>query len=487
MLAVIYTRVSTHEQARDGLSLSTQLTECRNYATARRWPIVGEFEDVQSGLRSDRPGYQALLATIRRYRAEGLEVCVIVAALDRLGRKLSERVIVHETLRQLGVPVHSVREGGVLPDLVVNILASVAQEESQRLGSRVKAAAEWIRNGGWFAGGTPPLGYIRRPATEAERMQGAPRSVLAIDEEYAPIIVESFERVARGASLRSTWRWLNVKLHDSTRKRAIDWHPFHRMLRNRVYCGQLHDGRPGRWPAIVSEATWQQVQQRLTRQTLPTTTTTRRFLLTGFIFCGRCQRRMYGERVTDQKYRYRCESTTPPRHMLSGRRCDQFVLDAVTRLLEPWLHSHHNELESAWDALCQPDPAVQQQLERAQQHLMRIQRRLERLTQALIDDLVSKEEYRRMRAQLVREQQEMQAEVVRLQQQVQPTLPTWSEVVRRIREWRTVFHSAPLELQRETLSLLVARVVANSSRHIVIEWQPLAHQLHVALNALDTF
>ena len=42
--------------------------------------------------------------------------------------------------RALGVPVHSVREGGEVSDLVANILASVAEEESRALGERVAAS-----------------------------------------------------------------------------------------------------------------------------------------------------------------------------------------------------------------------------------------------------------------------------------------------------------------------------------------------------------
>ena len=61
----------------------------------------GEYTDVMSGRRDDRPHYQALLAEVRRLRAERRPVVVVVAALDRFGRKLLERVRCREELKAL--------------------------------------------------------------------------------------------------------------------------------------------------------------------------------------------------------------------------------------------------------------------------------------------------------------------------------------------------------------------------------------------------
>src|SRR5215216_8060572 len=164
--ALIYTRVSSEEQARDGVSLDAQLTECRRYAAQHGWMLGLEFQDVLSGKRDDRPAYLALLAEVRQLRAEGQPVVVVVFRLDRLGRRILERVRCREELKGLGVPVHSVREGGEVSDLVANILASVAEEESQRLGVRVREIRAHTRANGWKFPGRPAWGYLLRDATE---------------------------------------------------------------------------------------------------------------------------------------------------------------------------------------------------------------------------------------------------------------------------------------------------------------------------------
>src|SRR3712207_4522315 len=130
--ALLYIRVSSDEQAREGLSLDAQLAECRRYAARQGCLIGAEYQDVLSGTRDDRPQYQALLTQVRRLRSEGRRVTVVVAALDRFGRRLLERVRSREELKGLGVPLHSAREGGEVSDLMANMLAVMAQEEVQR-------------------------------------------------------------------------------------------------------------------------------------------------------------------------------------------------------------------------------------------------------------------------------------------------------------------------------------------------------------------
>ena len=53
--ALIYTRVSTDEQATAGYSLDAQLSEARRYAARQQWVIGQEFQDILSGKRDDRP------------------------------------------------------------------------------------------------------------------------------------------------------------------------------------------------------------------------------------------------------------------------------------------------------------------------------------------------------------------------------------------------------------------------------------------------
>src|SRR4051812_44279748 len=237
IIALIYTRVSTDEQAREGISLDAQLADARRFAAQHGWVLGGEYQDVLSGTRDDRPQYQALLAEVRRLRTQGQAVTVVVAKLDRFGRRLLERVRCREELKALGVPVHSVREGGEVSDLVANILASVAQEEVRQLGERVAAVRRHIASNGWRPVGTCPWGFLWRPATEEERRRGAPKSVLDIDPETAPYVRRAFEMVADGATVRSVMRWAAALPSEARGGRTLGQSAVNKLIRMPVYVG----------------------------------------------------------------------------------------------------------------------------------------------------------------------------------------------------------------------------------------------------------
>lgn len=130
MARILYTRVSTHDQTLE----------------AQRQELSGtfdrEFSDVGvSGavVAANRPGFAQLLAYIR----EGDELHV--AAIDRLGR---DAIDVQQTVRALldkGVTLHVGGLGAIgrgVGELVVAVLAQVAQMERDRINERTRQGRE---------------------------------------------------------------------------------------------------------------------------------------------------------------------------------------------------------------------------------------------------------------------------------------------------------------------------------------------------------
>jgi DNA invertase Pin-like site-specific DNA recombinase len=216
--ALIYTRVSKDDQA-DGVSLDAQLAMAREYVAQNGWAIANEYQDILSGKRDDRAAYQALLADVRQMCAQGRVTAVVVARLDRFGRRVLERVRAREELKALGVSTHSVREGGEVSDLVANILASVAEEESRRLGERVADARRHITGHGWYYPGRIPWGYLHRDATPEERAAGSPRRMLDVDPDTASYVREAFRMVQQGSGLHGVARWIGLLPNAARRAR----------------------------------------------------------------------------------------------------------------------------------------------------------------------------------------------------------------------------------------------------------------------------
>jgi site-specific DNA recombinase len=340
--ALLYCRISSEGQ-RDGVSLDAQIRETRAYAARQGWVIGREYVDVMSGKRDDRPSYGEMLEDIRHLTAEGKRVAVVVWRLDRLGRRLIERLRCREELKALGVPVHSAMEGGEVSDLVSSILGSVAEEEVRVLGERVRGARRQIKASGYHPIADTAFGYLRRDASPDERAGGAPRRVLDVDEPAAAFMREVFERIARGETIRSVGRWLAGLPADERGHRAWSASAVRRSLQAAVYVarheredgGDILEQPIGKWPALVSDDLWRKVQDELAmNRRLPKRPHTKR-LLSGLARCPKCGTGMSGDSRPDKSSRrYRCDDRDGCTVTLNARSLDESALAQLGPLLD---------------------------------------------------------------------------------------------------------------------------------------------------------
>jgi DNA invertase Pin-like site-specific DNA recombinase len=81
---VAYYRVSTARQGRSSLGLEAQRQAVREHLNGGSWKLIGEFTEVESGKRSDRPKLAEALKACRIQSAK-----LIIAKLDRLARNVA--------------------------------------------------------------------------------------------------------------------------------------------------------------------------------------------------------------------------------------------------------------------------------------------------------------------------------------------------------------------------------------------------------------
>ena len=115
-----YVRVSTEEQAREGVSLDAQRHRIEAHAEAQGWELVGvEADNGISGKRvANRPGLRRALNALRKGKADAL----LMVALDRLSRTTTD---------VLGLAARSAREGWAL--LCVNEQVETGSPEGEFL------------------------------------------------------------------------------------------------------------------------------------------------------------------------------------------------------------------------------------------------------------------------------------------------------------------------------------------------------------------
>jgi DNA invertase Pin-like site-specific DNA recombinase len=128
---VSYYRVSTDKQGRSGLGLEAQRKAVADYLNGGGWRLVGEFKEVESGRRNDRPQLAAAIAAARKHKAT-----LLVAKMDRLGRRRARLLTLLDERR---VKVRFV-EMPDASDLELGIRAVIAQEEARLISTRTKDA-----------------------------------------------------------------------------------------------------------------------------------------------------------------------------------------------------------------------------------------------------------------------------------------------------------------------------------------------------------
>lgn len=154
MKAVGYIRVSTEEQATQGVSLDAQKAKLEAYAGLYDIELVDIIIDAgQSAKSLDRPGLRQALEMLDSGEVEAM----VIVKLDRLTRSVKDLDWLLEnyfadkySLMSVSEQVDTRTASG---RLVLNVLMSVAQWERETIGERTSAALQHKKSQGEHIGG----------------------------------------------------------------------------------------------------------------------------------------------------------------------------------------------------------------------------------------------------------------------------------------------------------------------------------------------
>jgi DNA invertase Pin-like site-specific DNA recombinase len=200
---VAYYRVSTQKQGRSGLGLAAQRQAVAEFLNGGDWKIVGEFTEVESGKRADRPELAKALAMCRLHGAK-----FVIAKLDRLSRNAAFLF----NLRDAGVEFVAADMPNA-NQLTVGIMAVVAEDEAKRISERTKAALQAAKARGKKLGGFRGVMPLARMNKLSRKALQARTEAQAAD--LAPIIKDL--QAAGKRSLRAIAAGLNEQGIPTTR------------------------------------------------------------------------------------------------------------------------------------------------------------------------------------------------------------------------------------------------------------------------------
>ena len=298
--AVLYVRVSSKEQEREGFSIPAQRKLLAEYAIQHGFDVVQEFEDVETAKRAGRTAFSEMVTFIEA-SAKPRPV-LLVEKTDRLYRNIRDWV----TIADLDVEIHLVKEGVVLSEesrssekFMHGIRVLMAKNYIDNLSEEVrKGMREKAEQGHWPT--VAHVGYLNNPETRR----------IEVDPVRAPLVTKLFEWYARGdVSLKEVARRAaEIGLNHPRAQRRLVKSEIHRMLRNPIYAGDfLWKGRRyhGRHTPLISQALFETVQEVFTSANRPRYTK-RRHAFAGLVTCGRCGCGMTAELKKGRYVYYHC-------------------------------------------------------------------------------------------------------------------------------------------------------------------------------------
>jgi len=149
--ALIYARVSTEEQAKEGYSIGAQKNACYALAKKLRYKILGVYTDEgRSATIADRPQFQAMIKRCK----DGDIGAVIVYNTDRFARNIVDHFTIKKLLENNGVKLLSVMQPHTSEDtpsafLSEGTMALVNEYYSRDLGEKTKRGLNQKFEEGW--------------------------------------------------------------------------------------------------------------------------------------------------------------------------------------------------------------------------------------------------------------------------------------------------------------------------------------------------
>lgn len=353
MRTALYIRVSTEDQAREGLSLEAQRAALTQYASAHELEVVGLYEDDGISARSSyrkRTAFTNLLEDVKQDKVD----LILFIKLDRWFRNVAGYYEVQKILDEHNVKWNAIYEEYDTTTangrLHLNIRLSIAQDEADRTSERVKFVLDRKRQRGEYVG-TAAFGLMKSGGQ------------LVQDPDTVQAVRDMFEHFISTRSMRQTQSMLKEKYGKSVTPPGM-----RKMLVNEHYveCG------------VVDKATLQTASEILLSRA-QRNSATKTYIFSGIIYCAKCGGRMCAGGQRGRRPSYHCSTYNKYNACVCNHIAEYRVEELLLMRLPDAIHENNMEIVKA--SVDGPDiPALKQ--------------KLVKLKDLYLDDLISKDVYR---------------------------------------------------------------------------------------------
>lgn len=451
MQAANYTRISD-DKAGEALGVERQDEDGTDLIDRRGWLKFDDYRDNDKSAKAagTRPEFTRMLGDIRGGRLQ----VVVAWSWDRLTRNRRETVELIEACQEHKVLIALVKGSDIdcstaAGRLVADVLASVARNELDVKSERQVRAYRQQAEAGKPHFVARPYGYTR--AGE-------------LIEAEAAVLREFADRYLRGWGIGEIRRWAN----DAGIPSATGGTWTNRVIRDhllskrnvgiRVYKGEEF---PGTWTPVFDIDTHERLIAENKRRPEYVNngphSNRRRYLLTGLLYCGRCDQRMTGHRRADhagkpKRDKYNCQGLERGigcrGQVRVAETLDHFIREAVLyRLDSPQMAKLLTERESKAE-----------QIEPLQARRAVLKAKLDSLLDDYTDETLTKLEYQRAKRRVLGDLEGVEADLSGLYSSQQA-----AAVLSADRTLREAWESQSLSWRRNLIGLVVESITVHPS------------------------
>lgn len=297
--ALVYARVSSKEQEKEGFSIPAQLKLLHDYGQANALVVVRDFIDVETAKAAGRTHFREMVKFLKAHPSVNT---LLVEKTDRLYRNFRDYV----DLEELDLEVHLVKEGEVLSraskshvKFIHGIKVLMSKNYIDNLSEEVKKGMEEkARQGGYPA--KAPLGYVNNTLSH----------LVEPDPAKAKFVVRMFELSATGqySFKRIREQVMSEGLQRYTPSVRLSKSHVESILKNPFYTGSfLWKGvlYKGIHTPLITRALFDRVQEMVGNRQRPR----RRkhtFAFSGLLLCGKCGCTVTGDIKKGRYVYYHC-------------------------------------------------------------------------------------------------------------------------------------------------------------------------------------
>lgn len=385
---VIYARVSSKGQEKEGFSIPAQIKLLTDYAKKNNFVIDKIYQESETAKKAGRKAFNEMLEYIKVNNIN----TILVEKTDRLYRNFKDYVI----LEDYHLEVHLVKEGTVLSEsskshekLVHGFKVLMAKNYIDNLSEEVKKGKREKVAQGYYPQ-KAPVGYLNVKNEDNKK-------IIILDKNKAPFVKKLFVLYSTGAysveELRTKLfeEGFNHKGKPYSKPRLLY------VLKDIFYTGKfLYDGviYEGKHEPLIDAALFNRVQKLFNQSKSRSHDT--EFAYTGLIRCGYCGCQLTAELKKGKYIYYHCTGKRGgecKKDYIREEEIEEVFLNLISRLPNPDEYFPtliQAEKEFHKERCEYQDNSVKELQKKAE----RLASRLENLYQDKLDGIISKEEWK---------------------------------------------------------------------------------------------